>query len=163
MATAPLTLHLCCLGRSLCKTLFLNPSPAALGSSPHVTFRGKFRRRISLSRRFSRRRRRLRFASHRRRLSQSQCFRQTKKLLPRSLSRDRYPIISFLSFHYYYYFACDCWPGSRWLWIWNVFYARILYLMERCGYLLDSFRIAWNMPHCQMQSWNLAMENLARI
>ncbi|KAG5041312.1 hypothetical protein AAZX31_05G180900 [Glycine max] len=53
MATAPLTLHLCCLGRSLCKTLFLTPSPAALGSSPHVTFRGKFRRRISLSRRFS--------------------------------------------------------------------------------------------------------------
>ncbi|KAL5174050.1 tRNA uridine 5-carboxymethylaminomethyl modification enzyme MnmG [Glycine soja] len=51
MATAPLNNHICRLGRSLCRTLFLTSSPA-LRSSPHVTFR----RRISFSsfsRRFS--------------------------------------------------------------------------------------------------------------
>lgn len=57
MATAPLTLHLCRLGRNLCKTLFLTSSPVPRNPCG-VTFRRKFRRRIcfsssSFSRRFS--------------------------------------------------------------------------------------------------------------
>ncbi|KAK7318423.1 hypothetical protein RJT34_03123 [Clitoria ternatea] len=48
MATAPLTLHLCRLGRSLCKTLLFTPSPA-LPNPRHLTFRRKFRRCFSFS------------------------------------------------------------------------------------------------------------------
>lgn len=48
MATAPLTLHLCRLGRSLCTTLFLTSSHT-LRNPSHVTFRRNFRRRISFS------------------------------------------------------------------------------------------------------------------
>ncbi|TKY60447.1 tRNA uridine 5-carboxymethylaminomethyl modification enzyme MnmG [Spatholobus suberectus] len=48
MATTPLTLHLCRLGRNLCKALFLTSSPA-LRNPRDVTFRHKFRRRISFS------------------------------------------------------------------------------------------------------------------
>ncbi|ESW31936.2 hypothetical protein PHAVU_002G274000 [Phaseolus vulgaris] len=54
MATAPLTLHLCRLGRNLGTTLFLTPAPA-LPNPRHVTFRRKFRRQISFSSSFSRR------------------------------------------------------------------------------------------------------------
>ncbi|CAJ1937781.1 unnamed protein product [Sphenostylis stenocarpa] len=52
MATAPLTLHLCRLGRNLCTTLFLTP---ALPNPRRVNFRRKFRRQISFSSSFSRR------------------------------------------------------------------------------------------------------------
>nr|KYP67875.1 tRNA uridine 5-carboxymethylaminomethyl modification enzyme mnmG [Cajanus cajan] len=58
MATAPLTLHLCRLGRNLCKTLFLTSSPVPRNPCG-VSFRRRFRRRIcfssssSFSRRFS--------------------------------------------------------------------------------------------------------------
>ncbi|KAK7369519.1 hypothetical protein VNO80_11558 [Phaseolus coccineus] len=54
MATAPLTLHLCRLGRNLGTTLFLTPAPA-LPNPRHATFRRKFRRQISFSSSFSRR------------------------------------------------------------------------------------------------------------
>jgi len=52
---------------------------------------------IERERSFSRRRRRFRFASHHRRLHQSQCLWQTKELLLRSRSWDRYLLFPYLS------------------------------------------------------------------
>ncbi|KAK7358798.1 hypothetical protein VNO77_00737 [Canavalia gladiata] len=54
-ATAPLTLHVCRLGRNLCRTLFFTSSPA-LRSPRDITFRRKFRRQISFSASFFSRR-----------------------------------------------------------------------------------------------------------
>lgn len=82
---------------------------------------------------FSCRRRRFRFASHHRGVSQSQCLWQTKELLPRSRSRDRYVLFLYLSLllRRVVVLVWRCLASSRWqlacsrFWIWDEFCARI--------------------------------------